>query len=204
MLTPQLMQRQLFGYSIRSNHKTNMFCITDLATAYNAQFGTDKQPAKWAKLDSTAEFKESIARYEGISAADTLVVKNGRGGGTWAHPLLLVDFALWLSPEFKYVALSWLHDNLHTFRDYAGDTFKERNAVCKEVLEYTRPWHYADEAAMVNRVAKIPAGVRNELTEKQLSRLGKVQKMNIKLIQRGVRDRAQRERKLVEIVDLLS
>ena len=43
--------------------------------------------------------------------------KRGKNGGTWMHPYLFIDFAMFLSAEFKLQCIKWLHDNLLILRD---------------------------------------------------------------------------------------
>jgi len=204
MQTAQIMHRAFLDGFVRSNTKTDMFNLTDFVNQYNAQNADQRYVNNWVRLDSTKKFTDEICRRECKPQKEVLSVKGGRYGGTWGHPLLLLDLAMWLSPEFKYTSLDWLKDNLHLFRDYAGDSFKTMNDACKEHLGYIRPWQYADEANMVNRVLGFQTGQRNLLTEKQLRKLTSVQRVNTKLIERGVVSIGEREHKLREVLDLVS
>ena len=31
-------------------------------------------------------------------------------GGTWMHPMLFIDFAMWINPSFKYDVLKFVYD----------------------------------------------------------------------------------------------
>jgi hypothetical protein len=49
----------------------------------------------------------------------------GLNSGTWMHPLLFIDFAMWINPEFKYDVLKFVYDQLIQYRNEAGDTYRE-------------------------------------------------------------------------------
>jgi hypothetical protein len=127
MVTAQIVERKFKGGSIRQNHKTAWFNATDLnkiANEYRAQIGLKpKHIADYLKTDSTREFIKEILDREDISKA--YETKKGKSGGTWVHPLILIDFAMWLSPEFKYEAMKWLEDRLIKNRDLSGDSYKK-------------------------------------------------------------------------------
>lgn len=127
MKTVQIMERQFKDGVIRQNHKNGWFNATDLiqvANRYRQQIGLDKKMiADYLKTNSTKEFIKEILDRENISLA--FESKKGKGGGTWVHPLILIDIAMWLSPEFKYDAMKWLEDRLIQNRDLSGDSYKK-------------------------------------------------------------------------------
>ena len=45
-------------------------------------------------------------------------------GGTWMHPMLFIDFAMWLNPYFKYDVLRFVSDEMIKYRNLAGDSYK--------------------------------------------------------------------------------
>ena len=127
MKTVQIMERRFKDGVIRQNHKNGWFNATDLihvANRYRQQIGLDKKMiADYLKTNSTKEFVKEILDRENISLA--FESKKGKGGGTWVHPLILIDIAMWLSPEFKYDAMKWLEDRLIQNRDLSGDSYKK-------------------------------------------------------------------------------
>ncbi|SIR40498.1 KilA-N domain-containing protein [Aeromonas sp. RU39B] len=70
-----------------------------------------KQPADWLKLDQTKELIDALFNSEdfhswGLNQEDQhfglVVTKVGRyGGGTFAHELLAISYAGWISPAFQ-------------------------------------------------------------------------------------------------------
>ena len=136
MKTEQILQRKFLDGVITQNHKTGWFNATNLITIANKYRETQgllsKNIADYLKKKETKEFVATIAKKEELSAVFS--VKKGKNGGTWVHPLLLIDIMMWLSPDFKYQAMQWLHDNLIQFRDTSGDEYKKlTNIVCQKV-----------------------------------------------------------------------
>lgn len=127
MKTAQIMEREFRDGVIRQNHKTTWFNATDLikiANQYRQQLGqSPKAIADYLKNDSTKEFIEQILDEENVSKV--YETKKGKSGGTWVHPLLLIDLAMWLSPKFKYEAIKWLQDELLHNRDISGESYKK-------------------------------------------------------------------------------
>jgi hypothetical protein len=209
MKTAQVMLRPFMGLEVQQMHNTEYFNLTSLAKVAAEKHGLvpNTELSHWQESPKTKAFIEEICRQESTTPDTLIIAKRGKYGGTWAHPLLMVDFAMWLSPEFKYHAVKWAHDNLCKLRDAAGDYSKEMTDACRDVLGYYKPWQYADENNMVNRVASVPPGARNLLTEKQLARLAKIQRANTKLIQAGItsmHDREMQIRKALEATRLFA
>ena len=50
------------------------------------------------------------------------------------HPMLFIDFAMWINPSFKYDVLKFVYDQMIEYRKSCGDAYKEMtNAVSKIV-----------------------------------------------------------------------
>ncbi|AUH00853.1 DNA-binding protein [Prodigiosinella confusarubida] len=62
--------------------------------------GAEKKngPSYWLVLDGT---KQLIAELETQTTQISVVTKEGRNGGTFAHELLAVEYAGWISPAFR-------------------------------------------------------------------------------------------------------
>ncbi len=85
---------------------------------------------------STQEYIQVIMQKENLNAETSVYLKS-RGkysGGTWMHPMLFIDFAMWLNPSFKYDVLKFVYDEMIKYRNLAGDSYKELcSAVSKLV-----------------------------------------------------------------------
>ena len=137
METPQILERKFLDGTIHQNHKTKWFNATEfmrLANSYRTQIGLEpKHIADYLKNQSTREFFEQIMDTEKISKV--FDAKKGKNGGTWVHPLVLIDIAMWTNPKFKYEAMSWLQDNLVEFRDCSGDSYRKMSGVLSERID---------------------------------------------------------------------
>ena len=87
---------------------------------------------------STQEYIQVIMQKEGLNSETSVYLKSrasrGVNAGTWMHPMLFIDFAMWLNPSFKYDVLKFVYDEMIKYRNLAGDSYKELcSAVSKLV-----------------------------------------------------------------------
>ena len=74
---------------------------------------------------STQEYIGVILSKENLSNKNYVYTANrGNKGGTWMHPMLFIDFAMWLNPYFKYDVLRFVSDEMIKYRNLAGDSYK--------------------------------------------------------------------------------
>lgn len=69
------------------------------ATRYCQAFG--KEFSEFQRLPSTAILLNTIEQTYNLGKSQVLEVKRGKGGGAWVHPLVAIELAGWLSPDFK-------------------------------------------------------------------------------------------------------
>ena len=75
-----------------------------------------KRIDNWLQNQSTrdllAEFREQQLKLPEIpgSISEPLVTIEGRGGGTWAHPDIAIQFAQWCSPAFALQVSRWVRE----------------------------------------------------------------------------------------------
>lgn len=204
METPQILHRDFKGLSIRQNHKTTMFSANDLLDAYRIGHPlTRKSVAQFMDNASAKEFIEVLIQQEHIPANLIYNTTRGRNGTTWMHPYLFLDFAMWLSPEFKLAAIKWIYDNLCSLRDASGDEFKELNATIKDVLNPEKPYIYSNECRMIQGIAGVDIGGRNLSDIDKLTRLNKLQEADIKLLHSGVVDYHERKKRLITYAEMI-
>ena len=171
------MSRKFLDGEITQNHKTGWFNATELLSIANkyreTQGGLPKRINDYLKKQETKEFIATIAKKEEIS--EVVKVAKGRYGGTWVHPLILIDIAMWLSMDFKYQAMQWLQDNLLKYRDISGDDYKKlSSAICQKI-------NPAKAGIMIPEIAKQikeRVGIQewNRTTEFDLKRRTQIQK----------------------------
>lgn len=99
---------------------------------------------------STQEFIRALVREENLNGENSPYLKSrGRyNGGTWMHPLLFVDFAMWLNPTFKVKVLKFVYDKMLEYRNDAGDAYL---AVTSAVAKIAPP---GLERAAFGRIGK--------------------------------------------------
>lgn len=72
---------------------------------------------------------------ENLNTQDSTYLKTrGKNGGTWMHPILFIDFAMWINPSFKYDVLKFVYDELIKFRNLAGDAYPRMCAAVYTIL----------------------------------------------------------------------
>lgn len=191
MKTAVIMQREMNGLQIRQDSKTTFFNATDLIEAYNKQFNESKRIQNYLDNEATKRYLIALMQAENQNSSNESDLENGlltsrRGkyGGTWMHPYLFIDFAMWLSPEFKVTVIKWVYDNLIKTRNEAGDSFLEVNDALFELKPNSPYYIYSNEAKMINKIVfgTPDSGQRNLASEQQLSLLKSLQKADVELI----------------------
>ncbi len=166
-----MMKRPLGDMIVMQSSKNGFLSATDLVAVYKKETGDyKKQLQNYWRTQTTKDFLKKLAQEEGVEESD--LVKTARWGkdrGTLVHPYLFVDIALWLSTDFKYVAISWICDRLVEYRNLSGDNFMEMNAMLdKEFGIGAEIWIYKAIASTIAGAIGIPCGQWEDATEKQL------------------------------------
>ncbi len=182
------------------------FNATALINYWNAN-NPEKQLARYKVNDSTKEFIE-LLKKEGIERPFISGRGKGKNSGTWMHPKLFIDFAMWVSVEFKSKVIDYVFDGLIKSRNDAGDYYKEMGvAILEEYINVKgtkpSPFIYIKEANMLREISGINKE-RNELTEKELNLLTALQKFNTTFIRKhiGPESRKKNLRLVVESLKL--
>lgn len=122
-----------------------MVNATEMAKAFG------KRPNDYLSLPTTNELIKAITRKSGNSENQIVTTKVGTpqfGGGTWMHEDLALDFAQWLSVDFKL----WCNDRI------------------KELLQYGMTATQPTLEQMINNpdlVISLATQLKNERDEKQ-------------------------------------
>ena len=198
MKTNQLMKRDFLGDSIRQRTDNRYLSANDLMNIYNENADKQKGINDFWKLSSTKEFLIALKNELNINRekvpyleSDLFISKRGRGGETWLHPYLFMEFAAWLNAEFRVKMYKWIYDNLIDFRNQAGDYYKEMCDVINiRFLEFYEkkpdPLIFIKEANYLNQlVFGVNGRQRNEASEQQLELMNRLQKANIAMIKEG-------------------
>lgn len=188
------MKRPLANFTVEQRTKDGMFNATGLLKQWNAQPDVAQR-----KLDNyfasskTSEFISTIIERENIDTPKMVYVKSkarvDNGGGTWMHPLLFIDFAMWIDPSFKYDVLKFVYDRMLSYRNEAGEAYKAlASAVGKIVPKNSMRKHMETIAKGLNYiiVGRHEQMVRNEYgTEEKQKEYFELEKQVAMLINDG-------------------
>lgn len=121
-------------FKVTQRTKDAFFNATELLKQWNEKSGMKKEVTKFLELQSTSELVKVIMERENLHTQDSTYVKSkasrGDNAGTWMHPILFVDFAMWINPKFKYDVIKFVYDEMIKFRNLAGDAYP---SMCKAV-----------------------------------------------------------------------
>lgn len=135
MKTNQILIRPMGGFKVSQRTVDGMFNATELLKQWNCHSSQKKQMIHFFENNTTEEFVNALMIEEKLKERNSVFIKSrGKNGGTWMHPLIFIDFAMWLNPAFKVKVLKFVYDQLIKYRNEAGDTYKDlSNAVAKLV-----------------------------------------------------------------------
>ena len=108
-----------------------------------------------------------IAEEEGLNEDQIKTSKRGKYGGTWVHPLIFVDFLMWISPEFHYAGLKLIYDNVIKYRDAGGNSFKKVNAALLDNGYIKSGFEYSQLAKEVGQRCNAPTLIEDKPNGKQ-------------------------------------
>lgn len=142
MKTNQILVRPMGEFKVTQRTSDGMFNATELLKHWNDHSGMQKKLDHFFENGSTKEFIDAIITEENLDARNSVYVKSrasrGNNAGTWMHPLLFIDFAMWLNPAFKVKVLKFVYDQLLAYRSEAGNTYTE---MCSRIAKVSPDNH---------------------------------------------------------------
>lgn len=134
MKTNQVMIRPMGEFSVTQRTKDGYFCATSLLKQWNSSTGMKKEVKDYLENHSTSELITTIKERENFTSGNSPYLKSkasrGENAGTWMHPILFIDFAMWINPSFKYDVIKFVYDEMIKFRNLAGDAYP---SMCRAV-----------------------------------------------------------------------
>jgi hypothetical protein len=172
-----IMLRQLNGSDVRQRTTDNFISLSDLLIAGNGARHSASLPTKrladYFSTDDAQDFIETLKLSENITKVKTAT--KGRTGVTWGHPLLAMDFALWLSPMLKLEVYKWMFDQLLIKRVDSGNSFKDMNIALDTQFNIgAKTWKYANTANLIRETIGVTDW--NTATEDQLKERDRLQR----------------------------
>lgn len=161
-------------------------------------------------------FKISVKEFVAKTNAIGLQAKAGRYGGTYAHKDLALEFAMWISPEFKLYLikefqrlkqketeesqLEWSVKRILSKANYRIHTDAIKDHLIPRLLNTKQhPFIYASEADILNQALfgqtaqqwkdanpNLKGNMRDYATVEQLTVLAGLESQNALLIQQGI------------------
>lgn len=179
-------------------------CLTDLV-----KFFPRKTVKEWLTNKATKEFILTVERF--LNGGDStpldisdfgnrgafpkglesIYAKRGKyDGGTYAHELIALEFATWLSPEFKlnvflaYQNGSQRKENWNIKRILAAHNYKIQSLAVKDAHDPAKHYHYSNEALMINEIVfgERRGDLRDTATIGQLDRIAALEGHNATMI----------------------
>lgn len=186
MKTNQNMVRKMGDFNVTQRTKDGMFNATNLLRQWNESIlntpnlGYLKKMDKFFDLKSTKEFITAIEQNSKDGDSPYLKTR-GKYGGTWMHPYLFIDFAMWLNPTFKLQVIKFVYDELIKHRNLAGDNYRE---LCSAIYRIAPNCDFSKPAKWLNYVVfnDHRREIRNSATENQLNDLHSLEKKYADLI----------------------
>lgn len=195
MRTNQIMIRGE-GFIQRTND--GYFSATELVKQWNSNNSNKKQLGQYQLLNSTNDYVAQLKK-EGIERP--IITGRGKGvnSGTWVHPKIFIDLAMWVSVEFKSKVIDYVLDGLIKSRHDAGDYYNE---MCASIMERyvsyyghkPNPLIYINEANMIKSIVNADGVSRNEMSEDSLNLVTLLQKNNTLMINKGMSKEARIKR----------
>jgi len=175
MKTNVVMTRKMGNFDIFQRTEDGMFNATSLLSQWNKKRGLSrgKEVNDFLKIDKTKEFISEVELRENHNTNKIVLSKKGKNGGTWLHPLVFIDFAMWLNPSFKYDVLKFVYDELIKKRHDAGDNYISLSASGQKLKGYD----YREVAIALQWIVFGKKGkeLRQSATQEQLTELNDLQ-----------------------------
>jgi len=191
MKTSVIMKRTMDKFIIEQRTKDGYFDANHLLQQWNKD-NSEKKMSRFLDMEKTQTFIGEIYSQESHSAkmydGDFQVVITIKGKNTsrgkkpdkvFMHPYLYLDFAMWLSSEFKYYVIKFVYDELIEYRHAAGLGNNELMDAISRTWKINFPQIYMQINFALNHIIfnNSYQRIRNNSTLNQLKDLRDMQKI---------------------------
>ena len=175
-------------------------CLNDLLSYFPG-----KRIDHWMENSQTKDLIQAIEKTI-IPGKAGIITRRGKGGGTYAHNLIAMDFAMWLLVEFRlkvyleYTNGTQIKENWNIQRIMAANNYRLMTRAIEHAHEEPKPYHYTNEALMLNEIAfgVREGNVRETATEQQLDDIAWLEGRNGAYIDLGMTYQ-ERKKRLAEM-----
>ena len=145
MKTNQIMTRPMGQFKVEQRTKDGYFNATALLKQWNLHTQNSGDVKKsidnYLNNKSTEEFIDALIEEEKLDVKNppylTSKARIDRGGGTWMHPIMFMDFAMWLNPAFKVKVIKFAYDQMIKYRNDAGDAYISLSSAFSRIVPST-------------------------------------------------------------------
>lgn len=135
MKTNQIMIRPMGQFKVEQRTKDAYFNATELLRQWNVTTGSIKELKDYMSNKSTKELIATIVERENLNKDNSPYLSSrGKNGGTWMHPVLFIDYAMWLNASFKYDVIKFVYDQMIEYRNECGEAYKELGQAVGKVV----------------------------------------------------------------------
>lgn len=164
MKTNQVMIRKMGNYDVFQRTKDGYFDANSLLRQWNSDpEHSQRKMEAFLTSPNTKEFIQAIIHEENNKSGmadfgdfrednncqicpkiDYQVVKRskvkeeGKAGRpleqVWMHPLLFIDFAMWINPTFKVKVLKFVYDEMIKYRHEAGEEYRRLGSAIQNIV----------------------------------------------------------------------
>lgn len=168
-------------------------CLNDFI-----KYFPNKRLDVWRKLKSTKEYISIVnkdLKTTNRCELNSVIARRGKyNGGTFAHEYVAMEFAMWLSPEFKLSVIksyqngSQKKENWNIKRILSAFNYKLMSTAIEHDHKDPKFYHYTNEAIMINKIVfgKHEKCIREIATENQLDLIASMEGHNATLIRIGL------------------
>jgi len=164
------------------------------------KFFPSKRLDNFLANDDIKEFIEALQRTI-IPGKSGIITKRGKGGGTYAHRLVAMRFAAWLSKEFELMVYlsydqtrskheEWSYERTLTKYEYALMTDAIQSHIAPRYSREKQSLAYATEAMMLNEIIfgqrQFDKNPREYATTEQLTYITMLERYNATFIEMGL------------------
>lgn len=134
MKTNQIMIRRMGPFAVEQRTKDAYFNATSLLKQWNEVTGSKKEIKDYLSNKATKELIATIENRENLNGDNSPYLgTRGKNGGSWMHPVLFMDYAMWINASFKYDVIKFVYDQMIEYRNKSGDAYKELAAAISTI-----------------------------------------------------------------------
>lgn len=152
---------------------------TSFCNYFNQKKNKSKKISEYLRIKATLDFIDYLNQEMKINPYTST------NKGTWMHPILFLDFCMWLD-----ITLKVLIDKISLSIKISETQLIMNNAITDNYINQygckPAPMIYINEAKTINAIAGVLGKERNEMTESELNKITILQKVNTTLIKDGV------------------